>query len=78
MGSDAPHSFSIQLNSVLNNVTLFGVTGYQYWTQNVVDYSSMTGHRTLGDNIWNFSSPSAVIKGNEVHSYKGTVVPGVN
>jgi len=77
MGSDAPHSFSIQLNSVLNNVTLFGVTGYQYWTQNVVDYSSMTGQLIFVDNIWNFSSPSAVINGNEFHSYNGTVVPGV-
>ena len=77
MGSDAPHSFSIQLNSVLNNVTLFGVTGYQYWTQNVVDYSSMTGQLTFVDNIWNFTSPSAVINGNEFHSYNGTAVPGV-
>ena len=77
MGSDAPHSFSIQLNSVLNNVTLFGNTGYQYWTQNVVDYSSMTGQLTFVDNIWNFTSPSAVINGNEFHSYNGTVVPGV-
>ncbi|MCL4307447.1 MAG: thermopsin, partial [Candidatus Thermoplasmatota archaeon] len=77
MGSDAPHSFSIQLNSVLSNVTLFGSTGYQYWTQNVVDYSSMTGQLTFVDNIWNFTTPSAVINGNEFHSYNGTVVPGV-
>ncbi|MEM0157279.1 MAG: thermopsin [Thermoplasmataceae archaeon] len=77
MGSDAPHSFSIQLNSVLNNVTLFGNTGYQYWTQNVVDYSSMTGQLTFVDNIWNFTSPSAVINGNEFYSHGGTVVPGV-
>ncbi len=77
MGSDAPHSFSIQLNSVLNNVTLFGNTGYQYWTQNVVDYSSLTGQLTFVDNIWNFTSPSAVINGNEFYSHGGTVVPGV-
>lgn len=77
MGSDAPHSFSLQLNAVLNNVTLFGKTGYQFWTQNVVDYSTRTSTLTFVDNIWNFSSPQAVINGNEFHSYNGTVVPGV-
>ncbi len=77
MESDSPHSFSLQLNAVLNNVTIFGRQGFQYWTQNVVDYSTRTGQLTLIDNIWNFSSPSAVINGNEFHSYNGTVVPGV-
>lgn len=77
MESDSPHSFSLQLNAVLNNVTLFGRQGFQYWTQNVVDYSTRTGQLTLIDNIWNFSSPSAVINGNEFHSHNGTVVPGV-
>ncbi len=77
MDSDAPHSFSVQLNAVLTNVTLFGTTGYQYWTQNVITYSTMTHQLTFVDNIWNFSSPDAVITGNEFHSYNGTVVPGV-
>ncbi len=77
MDSDAPHSFSVQLNAVLTNVTLFGTTGYQYWTQNVIEYSTMTHQLTFVDNIWNFSSPDAVITGNEFHSYNGTVDPGV-
>lgn len=77
MESDSPHSFSMQLNAVLNNVTLFGQHNFQFWTQNVVDYSTRTGELTFVDNIWNFSSPSAVINGNEFHSHNGTVVPGV-
>ena len=77
MDGDAVHTFSIQFNAVLNNVTLFGERGYQYWTQNVVDYSTMTHQLTFIDNIWNFSSPTAVIQGNEFHSGNGTAVPGV-
>jgi len=77
MDGDAVHTFSIQFNAVLNNVTLFGQSGYQYWTQNVVDYSTMTHQLTFIDNIWNFSSPTAVIQGNEFHSGNGTAVPGV-
>ncbi len=77
MDGDAVHTFSIQFNAVLNNVTLFGNTEYQYWTQNVVDYSTSTHKLTFLDNIWNFSSPTAVIQGNEFHSGNGTAVPGV-
>ena len=77
MDGDAVHTFSIQFNAVLNNVTLYGQRGYQYWTQNVVDYSTMTHQLTFIDNIWNFSSPTAVIQGNEFHSGNGTAVPGV-
>lgn len=77
MGSDSPTSFGVQLNTVLNNVTLFGQRGYQYWTQNVVDYTVSTHTLQFVDNIWNFTSPSAVINGTEFSSYNGTVVPGV-
>lgn len=77
MGSDSPHSFSIQMNAVLNNVTVQGKSGFQYWTQNVVDYTTSTHTLQFIDNIWNFSSPSAVINGNEFSSFNGTVVPGV-
>ena len=77
LSSDAPQSFGVQLNAVLNNVTLFGKSGYQYWTQNVVEYSVSTHSLTFIDYIWNFSSSTAVINGNEFHSYNGTPVPGV-
>ncbi len=77
MDGDSGHSFSIQLNAVLNNVTLSGATGYQFWTQNVVDYSSSSHQLTFIDNVWNFSSPSAVMEKNTIHSGNGTVVPGL-
>ncbi len=77
MGSDSPYTFSIQMNSVLTGVTLFGVAGYQYWIQNVAFYSTRTHQLTLVDNIWNFSSPTAVITGGEFNNDTGTVVPGL-
>ena len=77
MDGDSFNSFSIQLNSVLNNVTLLDHNGYQFWAQNVVDYSTSTHQLTFIDNIWNFSSPTAVMQGNSILSGNGTVVPGV-
>lgn len=76
LGLASPSSYGIQLNAVLNNVTLFGNQQYQYWTQNVVLYTGSNHTLTFIDNIWNFTSPSAVINGNEFYNYNGTVVPG--
>ena len=76
LSSDSPTSYSIQLNSVLTNVTLFGKGGYQFWTQNVAFYNASSQSITFIDNIWNLSSPTAVINGNEFHNYSGTIVPG--
>ena len=76
LGIASPTSYGIQLNAVLNNVTLFGVKGYQYWTQNVVAYTGSNHTLTFIDNIWNFTSPNAVINGSEFYSHNGTVVPG--
>lgn len=55
-GTDTPHSFSIQLNAILTNVTVHGNSSDAYWTQNVVFYSSQSHELTFIDNIWNFSS----------------------
>ncbi|WMT49403.1 MAG: thermopsin [Thermoplasmatales archaeon] len=77
MDGDSFNSFSIQLNAILNNVTIRGNTGYQFWTQNVVDYSTSTHQLTFIDNIWNFSSPTAVMGSNDIVSGNGTVEPGV-
>ena len=76
LSSDNPTSYSIQLNAVLNNVTLFGKIGYQFWTQNVAFYNASSHSLTFIDNIWNLSSPTALINGNEFHNYTGTPVPG--
>ena len=76
LSSDSPTSYSIQLNTVLSNVTLFGTEGYQFWTQNVASYDFTTHSITLIDNIWNLSSPTAVVNGNEFHNYTGIPSPG--
>ena len=77
--ANAPHSFGIQLNAVLHNVTLFGTKGYSFWTQNVVEYSSMSHEFYFVDNIWNFSSAAAYMSPNALlaHGPLGTLVPGV-
>jgi len=61
---DGPDMFGVQLNSVVTNVTLFGNSTYQFWTQNYVSYTSSSGQLSFGDNIWNFSSPSGAISPN--------------
>ncbi len=77
LGIASPTSYGIQLNAVLNNVTLFGNRSFQYWTQNVAYYTGSNHTITFIDNIWNFTSSSSVINGSEFYSYNGTVVPGV-
>lgn len=50
-----PDAFSLQLNAVLTNVTLFGVPGYEFWTQNVIEYYPSAHVLDLITNVWNFS-----------------------
>ncbi len=52
-----PDSYSIQLNAVLTNITLFGTPGYQFWTQDVMTFFPATGFMILVTNVWNFSAP---------------------
>lgn len=61
------HEVSMQLNAVLNNVDLFGVSNYSFWTQNVIDYSARDHLMCFVDNIWNFSSPTAKLTGNAIN-----------
>ncbi|MCI4373056.1 MAG: thermopsin family protease [Thermoplasmata archaeon] len=56
-----PDEYGVQLNSVLNNVTLQGTTGYEFWTQNVIEYSTFSHQLFFVSNIWNFSSPGGAI-----------------
>ncbi len=62
-----PQSVSIQLNAVLNNVALFGESSYQMWTQNVALFSPRTMTLQFEDNVWNFSSPTALLTGNAIN-----------
>ena len=66
---DGPDMFGIQLNSVLTNVTLFGDSSYQFWTQNFASYTSSSGQLSFGDNIWNFSSLSGEISSNVFYAH---------
>jgi len=58
--SGAPDSYAIQLDAVVTNVTLFGQGGYQFWVQDVLEYSVGRHVLTLVSNVWNFSAEGAV------------------
>ncbi len=72
---DGPNSVTMQLNAIMNNVTLFGNSSYTFWTQNVIFYSARTHTLQFLDNIWNFSSPATNMTTNALSSYCGTIVP---
>lgn len=71
---DGPNSVTVQLNSILSNVTLFGKSTYTFWNQNVLFYSARTHQVTFLDNIWNFSSPAFYMSPNVFASYDGNLV----
>jgi thermopsin len=57
-------AFTIQLNTVLANTTVFGNTTDAFWTQNVLDVAPASGEVQFVDNIWNFSNPTAAMPTN--------------
>ena len=65
---------SVQLNTVLTNVTLFGITNYTYWTQNVLSYNNNFRQLTFNLNIWNFSSPTFAFPHNGIARGRGRVI----
>lgn len=75
--NDAPQSLGIQLNAILNNVTVGSASNNAYWTQNVMLYSARTHQIQFIDNIWNFSSPGAGMTNSTLsgHGSRGTLVP---
>ncbi len=75
--NDGPQSVTVQLNTVLNNVTLFGNSSYVFWNQNVIFYSARTQQLEFIDNVWNFSSPAFNMTPNAIAHGDGTVVPPV-
>ncbi|EQD43742.1 Peptidase A5, thermopsin, partial [mine drainage metagenome] len=52
LGTGAPDYYGVQLNAVLQNVTLLGNATYSFWTQNVAEYSTYAHQLTLLDNVW--------------------------
>lgn len=75
LANDGPHSLTFQLNTIMDNTTLFGVSNYDFWTQNVATYSTRTHVLGFEDNIWNFSSPTAVMQPNTIYNSTGQVYP---
>ncbi|CCC81033.1 thermopsin [Thermoproteus tenax] len=73
--SSYPHSFSIQLNVVLNYTS--GGTPRYLWVQDVAVINTATNQLTIVDNIWNITTSNAqlnrkLISGNgKVYTYKG-------
>jgi thermopsin len=76
LDDDSTDYFGTQLNTVLYNVTLLGNSSYQFWTQNVIEYSARSNLLQFLDNIWNFSSPAVALSNNFLlsHSPNGTQV----
>ncbi len=75
LGNDGPYSVTFQLNTVTYRTTLFGKSQYEFWTQNVIFYSTRTHTLQFVDNIWNFSSPTAEMTQNAIYSSTGQVIP---
>lgn len=50
-----PDSYGMQMNAVLSNVTLFGQSGYSFWTQDIALYFPASQELYLDSNIWNWS-----------------------
>lgn len=73
----SPDEWGVQLNAVLNNVTILGTKGDQFWTQNVFSYSPSLGAIEFVSNIWNLSNPTAYLSCNSFYEAGGYCVPGV-
>ena len=53
--TNASSSITLQLNAILNNVTIFGQSIYQIWAQNVIFYSVEGDQMQLATDAWNFT-----------------------
>ena len=73
--NDGPDQYTMQLNTILRNVTLFGNSSFVFWTQNVVLYTAHNHTLSFEDNLWNFSSSAFNLTPNSLYSYNGTIVP---
>jgi thermopsin len=76
---DTPDDWGIQENAVLANVTLSGGSGYEFWTQNAVDYYQHNSTLNLGQDTWNFSGFGASLEPNSVlrHNPNGSFISGL-
>ena len=68
----SPDEYGIELNAVLNNVTLFGQSGYRFWTQNVFFVTPSNESIQFVSNIWNWSNPGQVLSSNAFFAAGGS------
>ncbi len=66
---DGPDSYGVQLNSVVTNVTIFGNSSYEFWSQNYVTYTPSTDQLVFGDEVWNFSSSAFLFPANSIYAF---------
>ena len=72
-----PGTVAIQLNSVLNHVTVQGNSSYVFWIQNVMLFTPSEHTMQIVANIWSFSTPGMQFPGNAILSGNGAVIPGL-
>jgi thermopsin len=65
--TNASSSITLQLNAILNNVTLFGQSVYQIWAQNVIFYSVEGDQMQLATDAWNFTGPPFELFPNDIY-----------
>lgn len=66
---DGADMFGVQMNSVLTNVTVFGNSSYQFWTQSYVSYTSSSGELIFGDEVWNWSDLSGYFPASTLYAH---------
>ncbi len=70
----SPDAFTVQLNAVVTNVTLFGHDNYSFWTQNVLEYLPSSEALLLLTNVWNFTGPNLSLNAFYQHGPYGVQV----
>jgi thermopsin len=65
--NNASSSITLQLNAILNNVTLFGQSVYQIWAQNVIFYSVEGDQMQLATDAWNFTGAPFNLFPNDIY-----------
>jgi thermopsin len=69
IGAAGPDQFTIQANTVLTHVDVFGSTDTNYWIQNVPVYYASSHTLVFEDNIWNFSNPDFYFPPNGIYAH---------
>ncbi|EQD39509.1 thermopsin precursor related protein, partial [mine drainage metagenome] len=81
LDSNAPNISGVQLNAFIHNVTIQGGSGYDFWTQNALNYFGSNATLALGEDTWNFSAgANGIPSGNSTmaaHSPNGSLSGGI-